>query len=101
MSLFPVHWITAIVCLQDCQNKVFGISNLFRTLLPESWRKTMGLNTSLICLYHMNFLGPLGHLGLAYWLSQELEQNTVKQHFVIMQHRPGITSQMILDKPQL
>lgn len=29
------------------------------------------------------------------------EQNTVKQRFVIMQHRAGLTSQMVLDKPRL
>lgn len=47
----------------------------------------------------MNLLGPPGHVGLACWLSKELEQNMVKLYFVIMQQRPGITSQMMLDKP--
>ncbi len=40
--------------------------------------------------------GPLGHLELLYWLSQE-NSKTVRQHSDIVQHSPGITFQIRLD----
>lgn len=91
--------------------KLHGNSNLFTTPLPGSWLKLGNMTTlrqfwlpvtqtidfkilllvykslcgsvqiHLTQLCDMNFLGSLTHLGLAYWLSQEFEQNTVKTAF--------------------
>lgn len=47
--------------------------------------------TSLTSLCHMNLQRPLDHLGLIFWLSQNLEQNKVKQCFTAVQHRLRIS----------
>lgn len=86
-----LHW------LPDTQRTDFKL-----LLLVYKWLFCSGpKSSSWICLCHMNLLEPLGHLELVILLSQELQQNTVKQHFLTMQHRPGLTSQLILANPRL